>query len=188
LTGYLFLTRTAAADGTSGERTQRARSGTHHASTCRWAVPTLFLQAPFWWEAEDRPWSCIRGTTPRVLATTEVCADCPYWKRELTNTSTAPVTTIDALRAALENAPDLQGADQHDGHSAAASGSAWRRHATRARGRTRRRVAVAERAWRACAARSPATVVHSPRSTDFTSLRSPASFSRSAGYERASGL
>ncbi len=41
--------------------------------------------------------------------------------------------------------------------------------------RRRRRVAVAERAWRACAGRNPATVVHSPRSTDFTSLRSPAS-------------
>jgi hypothetical protein len=43
----------------------------------------------------------------------------------------------------------------------------------------RRRVAVAERAWRAFAARNPATVVHSPRSTDFTSLRSPASNTRS---------
>jgi hypothetical protein len=41
--------------------------------------------------------------------------------------------------------------------------------------RKRRRVAVAERAWRAFDARNPVTVVHSPRSTDFTSLRSPAS-------------
>src|SRR5882672_6192163 len=41
--------------------------------------------------------------------------------------------------------------------------------------RQRRRVAAADRAWRAFAARTPATVVHSPRSTDFTIVRSPAS-------------
>jgi len=45
--------------------------------------------------------------------------------------------------------------------------------------RKRRRVAVAERAWRAFATRNPATVLHSPRSTDFTSVRSPASNTRS---------
>lgn len=41
--------------------------------------------------------------------------------------------------------------------------------------RKRRRVAAAERAWRAFAARNPATVVHSPRSTDFASLCATAS-------------
>lgn len=41
--------------------------------------------------------------------------------------------------------------------------------------RRRRRVAVAERAWQAFADRNPATVVHSPRSTDFTNLCSAAS-------------
>jgi 2,3-bisphosphoglycerate-dependent phosphoglycerate mutase len=58
---------------------RRAGYAEHHASTCRWAVPTLFVPVPFWWEAEDRPWTCVRGA-PRTLETTEVCADCPYWE------------------------------------------------------------------------------------------------------------
>jgi hypothetical protein len=52
----------------------------HHASNCRWAVPTLFLPAPFWWDAENCPWACVRGSTPHVLETTEVCGTCPHWE------------------------------------------------------------------------------------------------------------
>jgi hypothetical protein len=58
---------------------RRAGYAEHHASSCQWAVPTVFLPAPFWWESEDRPWACVRTGTPRTLETTEVCADCPYW-------------------------------------------------------------------------------------------------------------
>lgn len=76
----------------------------HHASTCRWAVPTLFLPAPFWWEADDRPWSCIRGAAPRVLETTEVCATCPYWEPIGRDQVTADMQMILALREALEDA------------------------------------------------------------------------------------
>jgi hypothetical protein len=51
-----------------------------HAATCRWAVPTLLLPAPFWFEAERAPWGCVRGTTPRLLASTQSCADCAFWE------------------------------------------------------------------------------------------------------------
>ncbi len=51
-----------------------------HAATCRWALPTLFLAAPWWLESENRPWTCLRDLTPRVLASTDVCAACPRWE------------------------------------------------------------------------------------------------------------
>jgi hypothetical protein len=53
---------------------------THHASNCRWAVPTLFLGRFLWLSAEDYPWTCLRATTPRVLVTTDECATCPAWE------------------------------------------------------------------------------------------------------------
>jgi len=87
----------------SSARPQRGTSVEHHASTCRWAVPTLFLPAPFWWEAEDRPWACLREATPRVLETTEVCADCPYWEARTRRRLKASVTATEALREALED-------------------------------------------------------------------------------------
>ena len=52
----------------------------HGASTCRWAEATVFLAAPFWFDAEQRPWACIRHAAPRVLETTEVCALCSRWE------------------------------------------------------------------------------------------------------------
>jgi SAM-dependent methyltransferase len=61
---------------TSGPPAHAAR----HASNCRWAMPTLFLPAPDWWDAEGCPWACVRDGVPRILDTTEVCADCPYWE------------------------------------------------------------------------------------------------------------
>lgn len=50
-----------------------------HASNCKWARPTLQEPAPLWLEAEERPWTCERGLDPRVLETTESCAECPHW-------------------------------------------------------------------------------------------------------------
>jgi hypothetical protein len=50
------------------------------ASNCRWATSTLFLPAPLWCEAETSPWACLRDPTPRVLATTDLCATCPRWE------------------------------------------------------------------------------------------------------------
>jgi hypothetical protein len=50
------------------------------ASTCRWATPTILLAAPFWFEAEACPWSCLRNGKPRPLPTTEACRACPRWE------------------------------------------------------------------------------------------------------------
>jgi hypothetical protein len=61
------------------------------ASNCRWATPTLFLRAPFWFDAEACPWTCLRDAAPRVLSTTDPCATCPRWEpREI-----APANTPD---------------------------------------------------------------------------------------------
>ena len=39
-------------------------------TTCRWARPTLFLHAPYWFEAETCPWTCTCDASLRVLKTT----------------------------------------------------------------------------------------------------------------------
>jgi hypothetical protein len=50
------------------------------ASTCRLAVPTLFLAPPIWLCAWDAPWTCLRHGAARVLASTEECCNCPWWE------------------------------------------------------------------------------------------------------------
>ena len=50
------------------------------ASNCRWATSTLFLEAPFWFEAEADPWTCVCQEPPRLLRTTELCATCRRWE------------------------------------------------------------------------------------------------------------
>jgi len=43
---------------------------------CRWVTPTVFLDAPYWTEAEASPWTCLRDAVPRPLATTAECSTC----------------------------------------------------------------------------------------------------------------
>jgi hypothetical protein len=62
------------------------------AGTCRWATPTLFLTAPFWFDAEECPWTCVHDPVPRVLSTTDPCATCPRWEPRRT---TPPTRTSD---------------------------------------------------------------------------------------------
>lgn len=52
----------------------------HGAATCRWAVSTISLPPPAWYEAEVSPWACRRDPTARPLVTTERCVDCPRWE------------------------------------------------------------------------------------------------------------
>jgi hypothetical protein len=40
----------------------------------------MFLSAPFWFDAERRPWACIRQAVPQVLDTTDVCVHCLNWE------------------------------------------------------------------------------------------------------------
>jgi hypothetical protein len=60
-----------------------------HAGRCRWVTPTIFLDAPYWVEAEASPWACIRDAEPRPLATTEECLACHRSER-LQRVSHAP--------------------------------------------------------------------------------------------------
>jgi hypothetical protein len=55
-------------------------SARRNAANFRWAVPTLFMPAPWWVEAETKPWTCARQELPRPLTTTEPCATCRYWE------------------------------------------------------------------------------------------------------------
>jgi hypothetical protein len=47
-----------------------------HAVRCRWVTPTVFLDAPYWAEAEASPWACTRDAEPRLLETTAECSTC----------------------------------------------------------------------------------------------------------------
>ena len=53
-----------------------------HVSNCRWATPTLFLPTPFWFDAEECPWSCLADAAPRVLTATDGCARCARWEAQ----------------------------------------------------------------------------------------------------------
>lgn len=48
--------------------------------SCRWACLTLSLPHPLWISSEDQPWTCVRGSVPRLLDDTAVCRDCPNWE------------------------------------------------------------------------------------------------------------
>lgn len=52
---------------------------TRGAGTCRHAVPTLFMDAPTWMDATERPWTCVREAEPRELESTDVCRACAHW-------------------------------------------------------------------------------------------------------------
>ena len=73
-------------------------SARRNAGNCRWAVPTLFMPAPWWFDAEARPWTCARQDIPRPLSTTDPCTDCPYWEphpRQLEHAGTVTPTVVD---------------------------------------------------------------------------------------------
>lgn len=53
---------------------------THCAVTCRWSVPTAFMPAPFWFEGERSPWTCLREAPPRILDTSDICVCCSDWE------------------------------------------------------------------------------------------------------------
>jgi hypothetical protein len=54
---------------------------------CRWARPTVRLPYPYWLNAEELPWACLRDPEPHLLEDAERCRDCPRWDpRHLTLT------------------------------------------------------------------------------------------------------
>lgn len=52
---------------------------TSSVETCRWSRMTVRLDAPYWLEAEDKPWACLRDHEPRPLEDTDICHGCPRW-------------------------------------------------------------------------------------------------------------
>jgi len=53
----------------------------HTAASCQFGVPTMFAEAPLWFDAERSPWTCTQAATPQVLHATEGCPSCSYWKQ-----------------------------------------------------------------------------------------------------------
>ena len=50
--------------------------------TCHWLTPTRLMGDPYTFEAEVRPWTCLRDGCPRPLSMTELhdCASCARWE------------------------------------------------------------------------------------------------------------
>jgi hypothetical protein len=50
--------------------------------TCQWLTPTRLMPYPYGFDANDKPWSCIRDLCPRPLTQGELqeCATCPRWE------------------------------------------------------------------------------------------------------------
>ena len=38
------------------------------------------LPYPYWLDAEDKPWACLRDREAQTLEDTAVCKDCPRWE------------------------------------------------------------------------------------------------------------
>ena len=47
--------------------------------TCRWAIPTLFLPWPLWFDATAFEWSCTKGVEPRGIPQPLSCTRCEGW-------------------------------------------------------------------------------------------------------------
>ena len=61
---------------------------TRHVASCRWATPTLFTVRPFWFAAEDSPWTCVR-TDGGPIEDTVRCQSCRHWEPEPNRESVA---------------------------------------------------------------------------------------------------
>ena len=50
--------------------------------TCHWLTPTRIMPHPFCFEADARPWSCLRDGRPGPLNAAELrrCATCSRWE------------------------------------------------------------------------------------------------------------
>ena len=57
-------------------------SATDTEVTCHWLTPTRVMPHPYWFEADARPWSCLRDGCPRPLTAGELhaCATCARWE------------------------------------------------------------------------------------------------------------
>jgi hypothetical protein len=51
----------------------------HAVQTCKWAIPTMFLPWPLWYDASEQDWSCTLGPAPRGVPDPTCCAACRNW-------------------------------------------------------------------------------------------------------------
>jgi len=75
------------------------------AATCRWATPTLFLDAPYWFAADDAPWACLGRDAPWVLENTTECRTCVHWQFAACRTAGKPAAGAEHSPAFREEAP-----------------------------------------------------------------------------------
>lgn len=57
-------------------------TGCDNSVTCYWLTPTRIMPHPFSYEAEAKPWTCLRDGRPRPMDAGErsQCAACPRWE------------------------------------------------------------------------------------------------------------
>jgi hypothetical protein len=50
--------------------------------TCHWLTPTRIMPHPYSFEADEKPWTCLRDGVPRALTCGELeqCANCARWE------------------------------------------------------------------------------------------------------------
>ena len=55
----------------------------NHAVTCHWLTPTRIMPHPFSFDADSKPWACLRDGRPHALTSAELaqCPNCPRWEQ-----------------------------------------------------------------------------------------------------------
>jgi hypothetical protein len=48
--------------------------------TCRWARESIRLPYPYWLNADNVAWTCLRDGEPHELDDPDICRDCPRWQ------------------------------------------------------------------------------------------------------------
>ena len=58
-------------------------TGPENVVTCEWLTPTRLMPYPYGFDADVKPWSCIRDGCPRPLTMSELreCATCSRWEQ-----------------------------------------------------------------------------------------------------------
>ena len=58
-------------------------TGNTNAVTCHWLTPTRILPHPFSYDADVKPWTCMRDGLPHALSACELerCPTCPRWEQ-----------------------------------------------------------------------------------------------------------
>jgi hypothetical protein len=72
-----------------------------HVQDCHWGMPTLLTPRPYWYSAWDDPWSCWNDRDLRILHSTEVCRQCPFFREREAGETAETVPPRGAIRLDL---------------------------------------------------------------------------------------